>query len=119
MRPIVAQFVVRVLEQRRALYPYWLLGWNFTNGPEHNEPKLINNQQFLFAMSRLGFNIPVPASAQMDQWEDHYMASVDGYRALDEALHKIDHCEPCNPRFKHAPRLCRKWWDSAHTGVCG
>src|SRR5664279_3206648 len=73
MRPIVAEFVVRVLEQRRELYPYWLLGWNFTNGPEHNEPRLINNQQFLFALSSLGFTIPVPASAQMEQWEDRYM----------------------------------------------
>lgn len=119
MRPTIAEFIIRVLHARNEIYPYWLLGWNFTPGPEHNEPTLINNQQFLFAMSDLGFNVPVPAAGQMDQWVEHYMTSIDGYRALDTALKKIDYCEPREPRFKFAPRLCRKWWDPTHTATCG
>jgi len=119
MRPTIAEFIVRVLQAREEIYPYWLLGWNFTRGPEHNEPTLINNQQFLFAMSHLGFDIPVPASAQMEEWEEHFMTSVDGFRALEIALQRIEYCEPRDPRFKRAPRLCKKWWDGTHSAVCG
>lgn len=117
MRPIVAEFIVRLLEARSEIYPYWLLGWNFTTGPEHNEPFLINNQQFLSAMSSLGFD--VPAANRLQQWEEQFMTSLAGYQALDRALSQVDHCEPRQSRFRHAPRLCRKWWDPSHTAICG
>lgn len=119
MRPIMAEFIVHLLEARGEIYPYWLLGWNFTNGPEHTEPILINNQQFLFAMRGLGFDVPVPAAGRMQQWEEHFMTSIAGYRALDSALQRIGYCEPREPRFRFAPRLCRKWWDPAHAVSCG
>ncbi|MEA2162241.1 MAG: hypothetical protein QOK37_368 [Thermoanaerobaculia bacterium] len=63
MRPTAAELIVRVLAARSEIYPYWLLGWNFINAPS-DEPVLINNQQFLFAMSDLGFYIHVPAGRQ-------------------------------------------------------
>ncbi|HEY4640236.1 MAG TPA: hypothetical protein VII75_02745 [Thermoanaerobaculia bacterium] len=119
MRVSVAEFIVCLLEARHEIYPWWLLGWNFTKGPEHNEPVLLNSQQFLFALAHLGFNIPVPAAGPMQQWEEHFMTSIDGYRAIDEALQKIDYCQPRNPRFRFAPRLCRKWRDPTHTATCG
>jgi len=119
MRLTVAEFIVRLLEARREIYPYWLLGWNFITGPEHDEPKLIANQQFIFALGDLGFDVPGPAAHAMEQWEAHFMTSLDGYHALDQALQSIDHCEPREPQFRFAPRLCRKWWDPAHTTVCG
>jgi hypothetical protein len=119
MRATVAEFIVRLLAARREIYPYWLLAWNFINGPEANEPLLITNQQFQFALSSLGFDVPVPAAGRMQQWTEHFMTSIDGYRAIDEALQKVAHCEPRDPRFRHAPRLCRKWWDHAHTATCG
>jgi len=119
MRGIVAKFIVHLLEVRRERYPYWLLGWNFIKGPEADEPILINNQQFMFALSDLGFDVPVPAAGQMEQWEQTFMTSLDGYSALDVALSRVDYCQPREPRFRFAPRLCRKWWDSAHTNVCG
>ena len=119
MRPTIAEFIVHVLHERDEIYPHWLLGWNFTKGPEHNEPILLNNQQFLFALSHLGFDVPVFAANQMRQWEEHFMTSVDGYRAVDTALQSIEYCEPCDARFRFAPRLCRKWWDAAHTAICG
>lgn len=119
MRTTVAEFIVRLLEARHEIYPYWLLAWNFINGPEANEPLLITNQQFLFALTSLGFDVPVPAAGRMDQWQERFMTSIDGYRSIDAALQKVTHCEPRNPRFRHAPRLCRKWWDPAHTSTCG
>jgi hypothetical protein len=103
----------------KQIYPYWLLGWNFTNGPKHNESILIGNQQFLFAMSTLGFDVPVPGAGRIQQWEERFMTSLDGYQALDRGLLKVDHCEPRQPRFRRAPRLCRKWWDPSHTAICG
>ena len=119
MRPTVAEFIVRVLEARREIYPYWLLGWNFITGPEHDEAKLISNQQFIFALGDLGFDVPGPAAHSMEQWEAHFMTSVGGYRVLDQALQSIDRCEPRERQFRFAPRLCRRWWDPAHTAVCG
>lgn len=119
IRPTVAGFIVRVLEARRELYPYWLLGWNFINASGADEPILIANQQFMFALSHLGFEIPVPAAGRMEQWQEHFMTSLPGYLALDAALRSINYCEPKEPRFRHAPRLCRKWWDPAHTATCG
>jgi len=119
MQPVVAGAIVRILEARREIYPYWLLGWNFINEPEADEPILINNQQFMFALCHLGFDVPFPDVGQMEQWEEHFMTSHDGYLALDAALRTIDNCEARQPRFRHAPRLCKKWWDVTHTALCG
>lgn len=106
MRTTVAEFIVRLLAARHEIYPYWLLAWNFIKGPEANEPLLITNQQFLSVLSSLGF-------------DERFMTSIEGYRAIDAALQQVAHCEPRDPRFRHAPRLCRKWWDHAHTSTCG
>jgi hypothetical protein len=119
IRPTIAEFIVRVLQARNEIYPYWLLGWNFITGPEHDEPKLISNQQFIFGLGDLGFDVPGPAAHEMEHWESAFMTSVNGYRALDQAFQSIDRCEPRDARFRFAPRLCRKWWDPVHTSVCG
>jgi hypothetical protein len=116
----IAEYIVRFHEAEGSRYPYWLFGWNYLNPrPDSYEIILINNQQFLFSLQALGFQVPAAAYAEAEAWSNRYLRAFDGYLAVKQMLSSLDFCEPKFDRFPLRPILCRRWWVSEHHRSCG
>lgn len=117
---LTSEFIVSVTCMCDEAFPYWLLGWNFIGfSMNPSWPCLAHNQQFIFAMNFLGFNVPVYDADRMDLWEKKFMGSLEEFKKLKSVLDGTDRCQPKSNRFPHAPRLCKRWWDYEHTSTCG
>ncbi|MHB8199949.1 MAG: hypothetical protein ACYDD9_03940 [Acidithiobacillus sp.] len=116
----IATYVASFHEVQGTRYPYWLFGWNYLNPrPNTHEIILINDQQFLHSLAALGFDIPSYDYARAEAWKEKYMASVDGYAVVRDALRSSNRCEPKFDRFPFQPKLCRRWWTAEHHKTCG
>jgi len=116
----VALYIVTYHVAQDTKYPYWIFGWNYLNPRQGaHETILVNDQQFLFSLVALGFDVPSGDWARAEQWKDRYFKSVDGYKAIDEALGRTKGCEPKYDRFPFQPKLCSRWWTAEHQRSCG
>jgi len=116
----VGEFIVLVLQGRGEVFPYWLLSWNFIGmGSDRNHPCFLDNQQFIFALSHLGFEFNVNEPTIGERWQRDNMSSLGGYKDLGKRLASFGRCERKDSRFPYLPRLCNRWWDSNHMQRCG
>jgi hypothetical protein len=116
----VAEYIVRFLEVRKEVFPYWLLGWNYLNPrPNTHEIWVINNQQFSHSLLSLGFRLPAWEAGPAAAWREQNMSSFSGYLAIKRGLDGLNRCEPKDPRFPHKPILCQRWWTVDHHRTCG
>jgi hypothetical protein len=105
--------LVSVYVGMRKVFPYWIFGWNYVgfNGDE-SFPCLLNNQQFQWSLSRIGFDVPAGDYGRANEWEQRYMTSMEGFIAINEHIYNYSpDIEPRSPCFPKIPRLCKKWWD--------
>lgn len=115
----VAEYIVGFHEARGEVFPYWLFGWNYLNPrPNTHEIILINNQQFLFSLSALGFGNPAAAWVAAQKWENDNMTSKAGYLEIHTKLEGHG-CEPKYAEFPFKPVLCGRWWTEEHHRTCG
>lgn len=116
----VAEYIVRFLEVRRVMFPYWVFGWNYLNPrPDSHEIWVINSQQFSHSLRNLGFDLPAWEAGPAEAWRKQNMSSFAGYLAIKRCLDGLDQCEAKDPRFPYKPILCRRWWTEAHHRSCG
>ncbi|MCW9059412.1 MAG: hypothetical protein OQL11_11115 [Gammaproteobacteria bacterium] len=116
----VAEYIVCFYQVRGENFPYWLFGWNYLN-PSHDthEIIIIHNQQFMFSLQGLGFNVPGHEAFAAEQWQKQNMSSFTGYQKLKRSMESLGHCELKNDRFPYQPKLCRRWWIKEHHKSCG
>lgn len=115
----IARYIVGFYEAHGEVFPYWLFGWNYLNPrPNAHEIILINNQQFLFSLSALGFGNPAAAWGAAQKWQKDNMTSKAGYSRMRTQLEECG-CEPKHPYFPFQPKLCRRWWAEEHHQTCG
>jgi hypothetical protein len=116
----VATYIVAYHSAQETRYPYWIFGWNYLNPRQDaHEIILVNDQQFSFSLVALGFDVPAGDWARAEAWKDKYLRSLEGYRAVKEALSKAKGCEPKYDRFPFQPKLCCRWWTAEHQKSCG
>jgi hypothetical protein len=116
----VATYMVTFHVAHGTRYPYWVFGWNYLNpSPGTHETILINDQQFCFSLQALGFDVPAADWGRAETWKERYFKSLDGYRAIKDALGGAQGCEPKHDRFPFQPKLCRRWWTPDHHKTCG
>ena len=116
----VASYMVVFHAAQGSRYPYWIFGWNYLNPrPDSHEIFLCNDQQFCFSLRALGFDVPASDWARSEAWKDRYFKSIDGYKAIKDALERAPACEPKYDRFPFQPKLCRGWWTPEHHKTCG
>jgi len=116
----VAEYIVKYHEAAKTRYPYWVFGWNYLNPrPDSYEIFVINDQQFLFSLQTLGFQVPAADHFAAEAWKDRYLSTFDGYLTVKAALDRLSCCEPKLSRFPHRPVLCRYWWVKEHQRTCG
>lgn len=120
IRLTVAEFVVRTLAAMAKPYPFFLHGWVFVgmNGNDHWPIVETHNQQFIIALAHMGFQVPAYDVLETEAWERACMASWDGFQQGEKALAPAK-CQPREAEFPNMPRLCRRWWDTAHVETCG
>lgn len=100
----VAEFIVGFYEARGEAFPYWLFGWNYLNPrPTAHEIILINNQQFLFSLSALGFGNPASAWGAAQKWEKDNMTSEGGMSGYTRSL-KDSAVSPNTPTYRFGQR---------------
>ncbi|MHB1094506.1 hypothetical protein [Thiobacillus sp.] len=116
----VANYIVCFHEAQGARYPYWVFGWNYLNPRQGtHEIILINDQQFTHSLVALGFDVPSFDYGRSEVWKDKYLATLEGYVAIRDALLTVNRCEPKFDRFPFQPKLCRRWWTTEHHKTCG
>jgi hypothetical protein len=116
----VAQYIVCFHEAQGSRYPYWVFGWNYLNpNQDTHEIVLIHDQQFCHSLAALGYNVPSWDYAQSEAWKNKYLATLDGYFEVRDALRSATRCEPKFDRFPYQPKLCRRWWIPEHHRTCG
>ena len=117
---VVAAVSEYVVKYHEAAGTYWIFGWNYLNPrPNSYEIFIINDQQFCFSLRAIGFQVPAADHWEAETWRDRYLKTYDGYKAIRDALAKLDRCEPKFDRFPFKPVLCRRWWTSEHHKSCG
>lgn len=115
----VAEYMVRIHEARKEVFPYWLFGVNFVgmNG-DYRYPCLSNNMDFLGALRWMGVRgIPSPVG-EANKWLQVCMGSLKGYREGVAVVKKLG-CESRYIEYPAKPRLCWRWWDDQHIKNCG
>ncbi len=109
----IAELIICIQTARNETFPYWLTGWNFINmNGNPNWPMVSDNMRFIqqFRHTQL--------AEKLEEFEQAKMKTIDHYRELVSFL-ATQRCEPQNPEYPHAPRLCKTWWDPEHTKICG
>jgi len=115
---LVAEFIIKVIESRKEIFQYWLLGWNQLgmNG-DFTYAFLSNNYEFVKLLRIFGYDIPQDATYD-EGWQRANMCTFEHYKDLLAILPK-DHCQYETSRFPAMPRFCQKWWDEEHIRTCG
>lgn len=109
----VAELIIHIQMARNEPFPYWLTGWNFINmNGNPNWPSLAHNFQFIQSLYHTSL------VSNIEELEQSKLKTIDQYRKLKIIL-STHRCQPENPNYPRAPRLCKKWWDSEHTKNCG
>ncbi|WP_232427904.1 hypothetical protein [Burkholderia ubonensis] len=102
----VSEYVVKYHEATGTRYPYWIFGWNYLN-PRQNfhEIFIINDQQFCFSLQAIGLEVPAASYWDAEAWRDCHLKTFEGYKAIRDALAKLERCEPKFDRFPFKPIL--------------
>lgn len=116
----IAEYLVRFHQQEGTQFHYWVFGYNYLNPrPDSYEIILINNQQFVWSLQAIGFEIPGRVTdVNAEAWQRHYLGTFDGYIVVRESLNSAPRCEP-KSIFPYQPKLCRRWWTAEHQRTCG
>lgn len=116
----VAEYIAQFHSSQGTKFPYWLWGWNYLNPSQQNhEIMLVNEQQFVFSMMYMGYQVKAGLVHESEGWQNRYMRNYIGYREVADVLNSLECCEPKFDEFPYQPKLCRLWWTPEHHKTCG
>jgi hypothetical protein len=117
---LVAEFIIEYHHAAGKLFPYWLWGWNYLNpSQDAHDIVLLNNGQFLHSLMALGYKFELGLAHHFEAKEKAVFTDYKGYAEVAAFLRTCSKCEPKFAAYPYQPKLCRRWWDSAHQRTCG
>ncbi|PAU92649.1 hypothetical protein CK503_15685 [Aliifodinibius salipaludis] len=113
IKETVSKILLQLFILRDKIFPYWLLGWNFIGfNRDDNHPVILNNSQFLHALSRMGIiNSQTAWSADhSDEWQIKNMSSYKSFLSLKKKLNSYPLNEENSENYE-GPILTKNWWE--------
>lgn len=117
---LVAEYIIALYRAKGELFPYWVLGWNYLNpSRDGHEIALLPYTQFFHSLMSLGYQFESNTMHGIEAREQEILSTFEAYRKVATFLRSQGQCEPKWDCAPYQPKLCRRWWETAHQQSCG